>query len=115
MNQIRLDLHRTFPYCPLFEKHNYGQGQLERVLLAYAKYDLSGYVQGMNFVAGSLLFHCSEEIAFSLFVDLMDSYELSQIYSKEFSGLLMHTEMIERLIFKQLPEIYAHFVLLYLK
>jgi hypothetical protein len=45
------------------------------VLLAFSKYDSTiGYVQGMNFIVGSLLMHCSEEVAFWLFVSLIEDF-----------------------------------------
>jgi Rab-GTPase-TBC domain len=39
-----------------------------------------GYVQGMNFIVASLLYHCDEEIAFWIFVSLLEDYELRDIY-----------------------------------
>jgi hypothetical protein len=51
------------------------------VLLAFSKYDNKiGYVQGMNFIVGSFLLHCSEEIAFWLFVSLIEDYQMRDIY-----------------------------------
>ena len=58
-----------------------GQNEMERVLVAYSKYDTQiGYVQGMNFIVGALLFHCSEEIAFWLFVSLIEEHEIRDVY-----------------------------------
>ena len=58
-----------------------GQRELRRVLVAFSKYDLEiGYVQGMNFVVAALLYHASEEIAFWLFVALIDQLELRDVY-----------------------------------
>ena len=79
--QIKRDLNRTFPDCLFFAENNSGQILLERVLIAISKYDPEiGYVQGMNFVIGSLLYHCSEEIAFWLFVSLLSDHEMRDIY-----------------------------------
>ncbi len=79
--QIKRDLNRTFPTCTYFTEGHTGQADMERVLSAYAKYDAQiGYVQGMNFVVGALLYHCSEEIAFWLFVSLIEDYEIRDIY-----------------------------------
>jgi hypothetical protein len=51
------------------------------VLSAFAKYDTSlGYVQGMNFIVASLLLHCSEDVAFWLFVTLIEDYDLRDIF-----------------------------------
>ena len=83
------DLTRTFPRCDQFkaqafnDSHINGDGlqSLKRVLLAYSKYDKNiGYVQGMNFIVGCLLYHCSEEIAFWIFVTLIENFEMRDIF-----------------------------------
>jgi hypothetical protein len=88
-------------------------------------FKLKGYVQGMNFIAGSLLYHASEEIAFWLFVSLVEDYELRDIYlpGKQFlphslihrfilgiPGLYKHCQLIHLLLFEHNPIIYRHFV-----
>lgn len=51
---IEIDISRTFPEVPLFDKEQ--QQSLLRVLQAYANFNPEvGYCQGMNFVAGLLL------------------------------------------------------------
>jgi hypothetical protein len=47
------------------------------VILVFNK----GYVQGMNFIVGFLLYHSEEYIAFWLFVSLIEDYELRENYS----------------------------------
>jgi len=89
-DQIMKDLSRTFPKCEQFKakpfsESNGGQEDglqsLKRVLLAFSKYDKSiGYVQGMNFIVGCLLYHCSEEIAFWIFVTLIENFEMRDIF-----------------------------------
>lgn len=79
--QIRRDLNRSFPDCSFFSENAPGQIILERLLITICKYDPNiGYVQGMNFVAGALLYHCSEDIAFWLFVSLIEDHEMRDIY-----------------------------------
>jgi hypothetical protein len=79
--QIRRDLNRSFPDCTFFAVNSPGQIALERLLISLCKYDPSiGYVQGMNFVAGALLYHCSEEVAFWLLVSLIEDHEMRDIY-----------------------------------
>ena len=111
--QIKRDLNRTFPNCEYFAKGNSGQIQLERVLLTFTKYNKKiGYVQGMNFVVGALLFHCSEDIAFWLFVSLIEDYEMREIYSAGLPGLYKHTNIIDTLMREQIRPVYSHFVYL---
>ena len=79
--QIKRDLNRTFPNCAFYAEKEVGQEQMERVLITICKYDPKiGYVQGMNFIVGALLYHCSEEIAFWLFVALVEDHEMRDIY-----------------------------------
>jgi hypothetical protein len=54
-NQIELDLYRTFPGDPFFDKEENIQ-KLKNVLLAYSRRNLSiGYCQGFNFIVARLL------------------------------------------------------------
>lgn len=54
---------------------------LKRVLTAFAKYDpVIGYVQGMNFLAASLLLHAEEYVAFWLLVLLFEKLEMRDIF-----------------------------------
>lgn len=71
---------------------NEGQQKLFRVLNAFSKYfNYIGYVQGMNFIVGALLMHCSEDIAFWLFVSLIEDFEMRDIYQPKLPGLYKHS------------------------
>jgi len=80
--QVEKDINRTFPNSPYFtDILNNGQSSLERVLICFAKHDPEiGYVQGMNFLVGTLLLHCSEVIAFTIFVNLLENYQIRDIF-----------------------------------
>ena len=81
MAQINRDLARTFPKCEYFAEGKEGQKLMQRILVTFSKYDPKiGYVQGMNFIVGALLYHCSEEIAFWLFVTLVEDHDMRDIY-----------------------------------
>jgi hypothetical protein len=62
----------------------------------------------MNFIVGSLLFHCSEEAAFWLFVSLIEDYEMRDIYQPSLPGLYKHSAMMEQLLDRKLPECLEH-------
>jgi len=50
-------------------------------LNTFAKYDPQiGYVQGMNFIAASLLYHAEEYIAFWILVMIFEIFEMRDIY-----------------------------------
>jgi TBC1 domain family member 10 len=99
ISQIDKDVNRTFPKQQCFAENSLGIQVLTRLLLTYTKYaNHVGYVQGMNFVCGSLLYHCREEAAFWIFVMLMEDYELEEVYIKGLPGLYKHSLMAERLL-----------------
>lgn len=45
----------------------------------------------MNFIVGALLMHCSEDIAFWLFVALIEDFEMRDIYQPKLPGLYKHS------------------------
>lgn len=58
LNQINLDLNRTYPWHPFYsEQYNrIGQKVLQKSLRAYAMYNSEvGYTQSINFVMGFIL------------------------------------------------------------
>ena len=109
--QIERDLTRTFPEFEFFRDSGRGTSKLRRVLTAFANYDSSvDYVQGMNFIVASLLFHCNEVISFWLFVSLIEDYELRDIYLPGLPGLYKHSQIIEILVMENLRDLYSHLV-----
>jgi hypothetical protein len=59
------------------------------VLVTYSVYDPQiGYVQGINMIAGVLLYHIKNtELAFWALADMMDDQELRQLYLEGFDAL----------------------------
>ena len=114
IRQISVDLERTFPGHKLFRKGKVGRTgitQLNNLLCAIAKSNLEiGYVQGMNFIAGSLLYHTCEHIAFWLFKVLMTKYDLYLIYQKGMCGLFMHCKILDLLIAAKYESIWENWV-----
>lgn len=108
MSQIERDLGRTFPLIPYYSQEKGGQGhkKLRRVLIAFSNYrtDIC-YVQGMNFIVGQLLLHCSESFAFWLFVALIEDWDLKEVYGPQLRGLFMHSAIINMLVQANLPNL----------
>jgi hypothetical protein len=52
----------------------------------------------MNFIVGSLLYHCSEEIAFWIFVTLIENFELRDVFEQNLPGLYKHCYVIQSLL-----------------
>merc|ERR1719188_2545062 len=92
---IEIDIPRTFPDIPLFDKEQ--QFSLLRILNGFANFDpVVGYCQGMNFLAGLLLLVAQngdfrespklerEEEAFWMLICLMSDFGLSGFYRRHF-------------------------------
>jgi hypothetical protein len=60
----------------------------------------------MNFIVGSLLYHCSEVMTFWLFVSLIEDCELRDIYSKGLPGLYKHSESINMMIMENMVDLH---------
>lgn len=87
------------------ENQNYYR--LKRVLQTFVNYDHSiGYMQGMNFIMAAIMYHCNEEVAFWIFVQLMAlNDQVRTIYQPpNMPGLQYHVKILEKLIEKQFPE-----------
>lgn len=86
--------------------------RLKRVLSAFSYYDHTiGYMQGMNFIVASLMYHCNEEVAFWLFVHLMQMNEVRSIYQPpNMPGLILHVRVLERLIARKLAKLNNHLI-----
>ena len=78
---IRRDIDRTYPDHDFFRSTN-GQESLFNMMKAYSIHDPEvGYCQGSAFICGLLLIQSiPEEEAFSIFVQIMQHYELREIY-----------------------------------
>ena len=46
-----------------------------------------GYVQGMNYISATLLYHCDEATAFWLTHALLSQYNVGDIYEDGFEGM----------------------------
>jgi hypothetical protein len=113
--QIETDIDRTFPTLEGFKRTIKGHiaiTQLKNLLRAVAKYNPKmGYVQGMNFVVGSLLYHSCEVVAFWLFEILLNYYQVLGVYADNLTDLYMHCEVINILVEHLYPAVWMKMVL----
>ena len=108
--QLDLDLPRTFPDVDYFATGT-GRAALSRIMHTFSAYSPSlDYVQGMNYIAATLLWHATEEDAFWLFVVLIEDFELRDNFITGFPGLHKHYHAIEFLVYHDLPLLYNHFL-----
>ena len=101
MMQIERDLSRTFPRHPYFLEDLGGKGhhKLRRVLIGFSNLEKEiRYVQGMNFIVAQLLLHCSESMAFWLFVALIEDCQMREVYGPKLAGLFKHSSVLEVLL-----------------
>ena len=56
-----------------------------------------GYIQGLNFIFGVLLYHSEEYLAFWMFDTIFEKYCLNDIYSTNMEGIPKHLIVIEKI------------------
>ncbi|KEG14680.1 rab-like GTPase activating protein [Trypanosoma grayi] len=100
---IERDLGRTFPTHRWFANPNgVGQTKLRGILRAYANMDPAvGYVQGMGFLAATLLLQIEdEESTFWAFVSLMQEpkYSMASLYAPGFPSLYVCFHQLKKLM-----------------
>lgn len=84
------------------------QNRLKRVLSAFTYYDHGiGYMQGMNFIMASIMYHCNEEIAFWVFVQLIQMKgDVRSVYEPpDMPGLRHRVKIMENLIQLKMPRL----------
>ena len=87
VKQIDKDLDRTFADQRTRLNTAEGKRQLRNVLGAYSTYCKKiGYCQSMNFVAGHLLLHADEELAFYMLIQICEN-RVQGYYSRSLDGL----------------------------
>ena len=117
VDEIVRDLPRTFPKHVFFHRRNGpGQRALFNVLKAVASFDPAvGYVQGMGFLAGTLLLHMPEEDAFWSLVSLLHASAhpsepaMARLFAEGMPLLRRRCFELDRLLAIAAPRLKAHF------
>ncbi|KAL4230457.1 domain member [Mactra antiquata] len=108
---ILIDLGRTFPGHPYFSTQ-LGSGQLAlfNLLKAYSLMDHDvGYCQGLSFVAGILLMHMEETVAFEAWKHVMYNLGLRKQYRPNMIALQIQLYQLTRLLHDNYKDLYDHF------
>jgi len=107
---INQDLGRTFPEIPMFKTPEVRK-QLYNIMKAYSVYDSEvGYCQGLSFIAGLFLMqNMKEELAFTIFVRLMESYNLRTLFTPKMPGLMLLIYQFNAIFQTYIPALYFHF------
>lgn len=107
VHQIDLDLNRTFPTTKLFGSDT--KLALRRVLISISLFEPAvGYVQGMNFLAGSIMWHTTESKSFWFMINLLRKYEMRRNFLPGLPGLAKHSQILELLLFEQYPNFFCY-------
>jgi len=119
--ELMIDVERTCSALNFFAEGGSGRIMLAHLLRAWVVYDAQsldeetlrqsiGYVQGMNFIATTLLWHCGrEECAFWLFVAMMEGYGLRCMFqAPDMFGLKMRSFTMTQLLHHQMPDVSDH-------
>lgn len=113
VDQIELDLARTFPANEKYERGANGiEGNvvLRRILYAYARHNRkTGYCQGMNYIAAFLwLVMGDEEKAFWTFTALLDVVLPGDIHARDIKGTISQYKILHRLLQSNVPKVAKH-------
>lgn len=109
---IEKDLDRTFPGWEAFD--DFKKRELRTMLRAHAAlFPSVGYVQGMNFIAGFLLFAAGEHAdaaqdAFFMFVQIMVKYRASLLFCDGLPLLKLLSFQFRELLEQVFPDVHAH-------
>lgn len=103
---IEKDLKRTFQTHKYF-KNEAVQFHLKQVLLQIGlQFNEIGYVQGMNFIVGCIVYHCNNFVdTAKIFTFLIENLQMEQIYT--FSHLSKYVDVLKRLLEIHVSEFYS--------
>ena len=123
-NQIKLDIHRTFPEMFNTQESNSKEYKtthaktLQKVLMTIAAYNTTwSYLQGFNFIVGTLILHSTESIAWAVFCALMNNKSISSYLNalilnddeKTTKIPQRHLKNINNILKKHFPIVYNNF------
>ena len=109
---IEEDLHRTYTDLGYFRHGNKLYQPLKNILAAFSVFRPDvGYVQGMSYVAGSLLMHTGDEFAcFQCFANMMNLHLMHDFYSFDMVKVNVFFHCFMRLLKERLPRLANMFV-----
>ncbi|XP_071520095.1 uncharacterized protein [Panulirus ornatus] len=106
---IRLDVSRTFPHLCIFQKGGPYHDPLHNILGAYACYRPDvGYVQGMSFLAATLLLNMDETDAFISFSNLLNRPAHMAFFRVDQPMMCAYYQTFEELLAANLPHLADH-------
>uniref|UniRef100_A0A1B6MS73 Rab-GAP TBC domain-containing protein n=1 Tax=Graphocephala atropunctata TaxID=36148 RepID=A0A1B6MS73_9HEMI len=112
MQQIQLDISRTFPHLCIFQRGGPYYDMLHCLLAAYVCYRPDvGYVQGMSFIAAVLILNMEAADAFVCFANLLNRPCHTAFFHLNQPQMQAYYSTYNELLKENLPQVYAHFSL----
>ena len=110
INLIDLDIERTFPYMGVFKENSQLGENLREILRIFvvARPDI-GYVQGLSYIAGTLLLQMDKFQAFVCFMNIILSPNILPFYLLDEQNIKKRLDLFNDIFKINLPELFEHF------
>jgi alpha-tubulin suppressor-like RCC1 family protein len=110
INLIDLDIERTFPYMGVFKKESQLGENLREILRIFvvARPDI-GYVQGLSYIAATLLLEMDKFQAFVCFMNIILSPNILPFYRLDEQNIKKRLDLFNEIFKINLPDLYEHF------
>ena len=111
--QIVKDITRTFSHFKYFDRNLNDRGfhRLHRLLIALTTYRNIGYIQGLNFIAASFLWHCDEELAYFIIVELFCRIQMESLFKENMRGVHAKSDVFfGQVLSREVPGVYNQLV-----
>ena len=110
INLIDLDIGRTFSSLGVFKNESQLGNNLKEILRIFvvARPDI-GYVQGLSYIAGTLLLQMDKFTSFVCFMNIILSPNILPFYRLDENNIKKRLELFDEIFKLNLPELYIHF------
>ena len=110
INLIDLDIERTFPYMGVFKQDSPLGESLREILRIFvvARPDI-GYVQGLSYIAATLLLQMDKFQAFVCFMNIILSPNILPFYLLDEKNIKKRLDLFNDIFKINLPELFEHF------
>jgi hypothetical protein len=111
VQQIEKDVMRTYPELGVYFPESPASRRLINVLAALAvRFPEMGYVQGMNFICASLIYHLKDDhLTYGVFCYFIEFLNLQEVYKEGLPGLKHHSGEFTKKLEKKLPDVHILF------
>ena len=112
INIIELDIDRTFHYLGIFKNNSPLSNDLREILRAFvvSRPDI-GYVQGLSYIAGTLLLQMDKFQSFVCLMNITLNPNILPFYRLEENGIKQRLLIFNEVFQYNLPKLYKHFIL----